>query len=177
MVFTSDHGDFLGDHGLLRKRGVGSDALLHVPLLMRAPGCELPPTVETPLTNCDLMATLTSMTGTCGPKWQHGLNITRVSNEDQRYVYAFCAGGTPRTVNYTVYDERYRMTYWPAWDFTELYDHQVDPGESKNIAAQPEQEKQAVRLRASLEHDLPQFYSPIVGRVCRVTTYRRRRSF
>ena len=51
IVFTSDHGDFLGDHGRLRKGMVGSDALLHVPFVLRAPGADLPSRVDMPMSN------------------------------------------------------------------------------------------------------------------------------
>ncbi|MBM4045522.1 MAG: hypothetical protein FJ279_10440, partial [Planctomycetes bacterium] len=37
VIFTSDHGDFLGDHGLLRKETLCSQSLVHVPFLMRIP--------------------------------------------------------------------------------------------------------------------------------------------
>ncbi len=38
VVFTSDHGDFMGSHGLVRKGMFLYDALLHVPLIFRVPG-------------------------------------------------------------------------------------------------------------------------------------------
>lgn len=38
VVFTSDHGDFMGSHGLVRKGMFLYDALLHVPMIWRAPG-------------------------------------------------------------------------------------------------------------------------------------------
>ncbi len=38
VVFTSDHGDMLGDHGLLVKGAVPYEANIHVPLLVRWPG-------------------------------------------------------------------------------------------------------------------------------------------
>jgi arylsulfatase A-like enzyme len=59
IIFTSDHGDFLGDHGRLRKGAVGSDALLHVPFILRAPGSRLPGRVDVPMSNADVLPTLT----------------------------------------------------------------------------------------------------------------------
>ena len=38
VVFTSDHGDFMGSHGLVRKGMFLYDALLHVPMIWRVPG-------------------------------------------------------------------------------------------------------------------------------------------
>ena len=70
VVFTSDHGDFLGDHARLRKGTVGSDALLHLPFILRAPGADLPARVDTPMSNCDVMPTLAALTGVAPPAWQ-----------------------------------------------------------------------------------------------------------
>jgi choline-sulfatase len=38
VVFTSDHGDFMGSHGMVRKGMFLYDALLHVPMIWRVPG-------------------------------------------------------------------------------------------------------------------------------------------
>ncbi len=38
VLFTSDHGDFMGQHGMLRKGMFLYDALLHVPMIWHAPG-------------------------------------------------------------------------------------------------------------------------------------------
>ena len=38
VVYSSDHGDWLGDHGLILKGPMHYDGLLKVPLLMRGPG-------------------------------------------------------------------------------------------------------------------------------------------
>lgn len=38
IVFTSDHGEHLGDHGLLQKGPPGFESCVHVPLLIAAPG-------------------------------------------------------------------------------------------------------------------------------------------
>ena len=38
VIFTSDHGDFMGEHGMVRKGMFLHDALLHVPFIWYAPG-------------------------------------------------------------------------------------------------------------------------------------------
>lgn len=38
VVFTSDHGEYLGEHGLIRKSNAFYDCLVHVPLLLSVPG-------------------------------------------------------------------------------------------------------------------------------------------
>jgi arylsulfatase A-like enzyme len=165
VVFTGDHGDFLGDHGRLRKQTVGSDALLHLPFVLRAPGAGLPDRVDTPMSNADVLPTLAALTGVKAPEWQHGRDITSVIQAGaEHYALAFCSNGNPAHLNYTVYDSDYRLTHYPHWDYTELFDHRADPGECVNLAAR--ETVQADRLTDVLESQLVGLYNPIVGRVC-----------
>src|SRR5215472_16010281 len=57
VVFTSDHGEFLGDHGLLRKGPPPYRELLNVPLLISGPGIE-PITVGALTSHVDVKATV-----------------------------------------------------------------------------------------------------------------------
>ena len=42
IFYTSDHGDFTGEHRMMTKAEMLYDCLLHVPLVIRAPGSEIP---------------------------------------------------------------------------------------------------------------------------------------
>jgi arylsulfatase A-like enzyme len=165
VVFTSDHGDFLGDHGRLRKEMVGSDALLHLPFVLRAPGAGLPDQVDVPMSNVDVMSTLAGLLGVQPPEWQHGRDIRSVVHAGaEHYAFAFCAHGDPAHLNYSVYDADYRLTYYPHLDYTELYDHRGDPGECVNLAAR--EAATSERLMEVLRTQLVEVYNPITGRVC-----------
>lgn len=167
VVFTSDHGDFLGDHGYLRKGFAASDALLRVPLVMRAPGGGLPPRVDTPAGNCDVMPTLAALTGVTPPPGLHGANLVEVANGSQPHTaLAFSSNGAPDSMNLTVYDAAHRLTWYPARDFTELFDHAADPGETANIANDPDQAQTIERLRNVLARGLADCYNPILNRLC-----------
>ena len=63
VVFTSDHGDMMGDHGLLAKCVMYGEAL-RVPLLLRAPGLGLAPRrVAAPVSHIDLVPTVLDLLG------------------------------------------------------------------------------------------------------------------
>lgn len=64
VVFTSDHGDFMGHHHMVRKGMFLYDHLLHIPFIMYAPG-RLPAgeVVNTCCQSIDLYPTLVEMTG------------------------------------------------------------------------------------------------------------------
>ena len=163
IIFTSDHGDFLGDHGRLRKGTVGSNALLHIPFILRAPGAKLPSRVDIPMSNVDVMPTLTGLTGVEPPTWIHGEDILRVLRQGEIHqTYAMCANGNPENTNYTVYDAHLRMTYYPYSEYVELFDHRDDPGELNNLAAK--QSRSVLRLMSILQERILHFNNPILGR-------------
>jgi arylsulfatase A-like enzyme len=165
LIFTSDHGDFLCDHALLRKTGIGSDALLHVPFILRAPDAGLPARVDTPMSNCDVMSTLAALTGVEPPAWQHGRDIRSViQNDEEHYALAFCATGKPERANYTVYDATHRLTYYPHLDYVELYDHTQDPGECVNLATRREHKHRVASMIRLIEERMLHYHSPILGR-------------
>lgn len=165
IVFTSDHGDFLGDHGCLYKGYVGSDSLLHVPCILRAPGVDLPARIATPMSNTDVLPAVARFAGVPFPPEVHGEPLQAWIENPDRRVFAFCANGTPDSVNYTVYDPRHRLTWWPGADWVELFDHAEDPDEARNIAADSARRGTVEELRQAILEHLVHSHLPTVGRV------------
>jgi arylsulfatase A-like enzyme len=165
VVFTCDHGDFMGQHGLLFKLGTGSDALLHVPLILHAPGAGLPARVDTPVSNCDVLPTLAALAGVELAAWQHGKDVCPiVESDEEHHALAYCLGGRePRWGNYTVYDATHRLTYYPRLDYVELFDHRRDPGETTNLAATRGSGKTVRRLMQVVQEQALAHTHPIVG--------------
>jgi arylsulfatase len=64
IVFTSDHGDMCGSHGLRSKGPFVYDEIMHVPLQVRAPGITRPGTTTAALgTHVDLASTIVALAG------------------------------------------------------------------------------------------------------------------
>ena len=64
VVLTADHGDFMGDYGMVRKGMFLYDSLLHVPMIWRAPGRIAEGLRAASLTqSVDLFPTLAELTG------------------------------------------------------------------------------------------------------------------
>ena len=57
IVYASDHGDWLGDHGLVLKGPMHYEGLLRVPLIMRGPGVPADTVNDNPVSTMDLAAT------------------------------------------------------------------------------------------------------------------------
>lgn len=163
VVFTSDHGDFLGDHGSIYKSIGVHHCLVHTPLILRIPGASLPRRFEGTVSNVDVLPTVLAAAGVDSPPWRHGRDLAQPSAESVAAM-AFSFNGDPRYVGWTVYDDRYRMSLYPNADWVELYDHREDPGECRNVAASRLEVVRA--MRATLGGRLPGLVNPAGGRMC-----------
>jgi len=85
VLFTSDHGDFAGDFGLLFKGPYHVDSLMRLPLVWRpAPSCAPAPTVMTrPVGLVDLAPTFCAIAGLAPMEWMQGRSLP-VDDEDAR---------------------------------------------------------------------------------------------
>lgn len=63
IVFASDHGDMLGDHGLYLKGPMFYEGVLRVPLIVVGPGIPVDQTIDTPVSTIDLAATFLQSAG------------------------------------------------------------------------------------------------------------------
>ncbi len=146
VVVWGDHGWHLGDHGIwgkhtLHERSLRSTLIIRTPQ-MQQPGQSSPAIVET----VDLFPTLAALSGLASPKSLEGQNLAPLlqnpGTEWQQPARSFWrnSGHTGQSIR----TERYRLTRWVN-DKTkeiaqvELYDHQSDPLETKNVAAVNEQ--------------------------------------
>jgi arylsulfatase A-like enzyme len=135
VVFTSDHGDYLGDHQMMLKGPIHYEALVRVPLLVRGPGFAARAVVEDPVGTIDVLPTALRAAGIALPSHVQGRPLqdaprAHVLTEDDiiRGVLAF------RTLT----TRRWRLTRNendPAGG--ELYDLRNDPGELENRWADP----------------------------------------
>ncbi len=63
IVFTSDHGELFGEHGLLGHGQIHCEELLHVPLIFAGPGIPKSKREKNVISNLDLMPTLKDLLG------------------------------------------------------------------------------------------------------------------
>lgn len=166
VLFTSDHGDFLGDHNFLRK-GVGAaHSLLHVPCILRVPWARLPERIERATSNTDVLPSLLQQTDIPVPDDIQGTDLFGPTGEPgAAHAFADNSLGTPESTNYTVYDDRYRYTCYPHVRREELFDHAADPGESCNLARQTEHANLCRSMRDQVKEHLLHDRVPVVGRV------------
>ncbi|MBM3597280.1 MAG: arylsulfatase [Alphaproteobacteria bacterium] len=137
IVFTSDHGELLGDHGLLRKGPPPYRQLLQVPLLMAGPGVAHG-VAEGPTSHVDLKATLLDLLDVDGDFGDGHSFASAVRNLDDEPRAEILAEYHPRIVadqyNQTLITRDWRLTVYPRRsDWGELFDRQRDAGEHRNL--------------------------------------------
>lgn len=159
VCFTSDHGDLLGDHGLLYKGQLPFASLLRVPLLIRAPGMR-PSVVRSPVSNTDVMPTLLELAGVNCPSRVQGRSLVPVLTGERSRVHdaAFSCGWSKASPLYrhtSLHSESWRITWWPGYHDGELYDVEADPHELKNLFHTESHRP----IRESLMNDLLRAYA------------------
>jgi len=75
VIYISDHGDWLGDHGLILKGPMHYEGLLQVPMIVRGPGIPEGKTVDEPVSTLDLGPTFCDYAGTEPLLDQHGESL------------------------------------------------------------------------------------------------------
>ena len=96
VVFTADHGDFMGSHGLVRKGMFLYDALLHVPMLFRVPGGRQGARTRAFAQHTDLFPTLADLAGApAAPADLPGRSLRRFveGQEDDPHHVAYTSAG------------------------------------------------------------------------------------
>lgn len=154
VVFTSDHGELLGDHFLLRKGPFPCRSLLRVACLIRAPGVTPPGNVvSSPTSNTDLLPTLLTLAGGSVPAEVQGRTLGDVlRGTDAGPATAMSMGWSKRSTRYShqsLFTDDFRLSYFPGLDDGELYDLASDPHELVNRYHDPDYAK--VRTELLLE--------------------------
>jgi len=149
IVLWGDHGWKLGEHdGWCKHSSVENDA--NAPLLIAAPGLKSAGRHTDALVEfVDVYPTLADLCGLPLPGHLEGVSLVPVLRDPARAVKNAAFSQYPRGVDgkqlmsYSMRTDRYRFTRWvhkndhSKVEAVELYDHQTDPQENVNIAADP----------------------------------------
>ncbi len=138
VCFTSDHGDFLGQHGLTAKAIHHYEDILKIPLVVSQPNVIPAGRVSDSLqSTIDLPQTFLSMAGIPVPRNMTGIDESDVwtgKTETLRDHVLIENQHQPTTMNIrTLVTERYKLTVHYNQPYGELYDLQEDPGEMVNL--------------------------------------------
>jgi len=146
VVLWGDHGWQLGEHGLWCKHSV-FETSMHAPLLVRAPGLPSGTRTRALTAFIDIFPSLCQLTGLPKPNHLDGRSFVPVLQNPDRSVRHAVYGRYHSAE--TLRTARYRYTHFPSGDAM-LFDHQVDPAETVNIAGREDTKKERMRLKRLL---------------------------
>tara|TARA_B100000768_G_scaffold176792_1_gene190067 strand:+ start:3861 stop:5402 length:1542 start_codon:yes stop_codon:yes gene_type:complete len=142
VIFTSDHGEWLGDHGLLLKGPMLYDGLLRVPLVIAGPGVPEGVISDSPVSTLDLRTTLADLCG-IEASADSGASLLPVMTGDEVRDHAYgewkvesARSGIDLDLR-TVRTRRYRMSFDMLSGAGELYDLETDPQECHDLMGDP----------------------------------------
>lgn len=160
VIFTSDHGELLGDHGLLRKGPPPYRQLLQVPMLVCGPGIRQGGASHALTSHLDFLATVTALFD-LEPVVNEGLDLSGIlqgrDREVRERLFAeYHPRADARVYNQSVITDRWRFTWYPnepAWG--ELFDRANDPWEHRNLFADQHLQATVAQLRDRLLSEMP----------------------
>ena len=153
IVFSSDHGYQLGEHGLWFKQDCFEEAS-RTPLIISMPkqktaGQPCQRIVE----HLDIYPTLADLAGLTPPGDLQGKSLCPlINNPAAEWSHpAFTQVQRKQGPGYSIRTERWRYTEWNLGaDGVELYDHENDPQELKNLAQDSKYADVCAQLKAQL---------------------------
>jgi len=150
VVFTSDHGYHMGEHGHYQKTTLFENAT-RVPLIIAGPGVTARGARTSALAEMvDFYPTLSELCDTPAPEYLSGISLAPVLADPS---------AAPRDAAFSQYKDgysirtpRFRYTEWgeAGAGGAELYDHDTDPMEMKNLADRPDQAERRAQLSKRL---------------------------
>lgn len=156
VIYTSDQGFFLGEHGLFDKRFMYEEAL-RTPLLIKYPDeIKSGSSSNLMVQNIDIAPTFLDLAGIPIPEDMQGQSLRTTWNENPGewrnaiyyHYYEKSFGATP---HYGIRTERYKLIhFYDGMDAWELYDLEKDPSEMKNLVESEVYREQLSSLREQL---------------------------
>ena len=185
VIYTTDNGFFLGDHGWFDKRFMYEESL-RIPFLVRWPRAVKPGSVDDHIVlNVDFAPTFLDLAGLPTPKDMHGRSLKPLllgkAPADWRtsfyYHYYEFPGAHSVRRHYGIRTTRYKLIHYYRIGEWELFDLEKDPHELRNVYSDPAYAPIVAKLKTELERlrkdlavpedsdlrGLPKELRPVVG--------------
>ncbi|WP_211748078.1 sulfatase-like hydrolase/transferase [Paenibacillus sp. Marseille-Q4541] len=137
VVFTSDHGELLGDHGLMYKGPWFFEGLTRIPMIIRGPGIAKGQRTDALMEHVDIVPTLLDAIGQVRPYGIQGVSQLGMLSGQKQHI---------RESAMTEYDahdrgimakclrtNRYKLVVFAGETYGELFDLHLDPEERRNL--------------------------------------------
>ena len=168
VIYSSDQGWYLGEHGWYDKRWMYEESLV-TPLLVRWPGTIAPGTVnEDMVSNLDFAATFLDLAGVSVPDDMQGRSLKPIfmgetpENWRTSHYYHYYEYPAVHCVerHYGVRTKTHKLIYYYNRDEWELFDLIMDPIEVQNKYGDPNYQETVDELKAELTRLREQYQVP-----------------
>ena len=155
IIFTTDHGELLGDHGLWMKGPFHYEPLVRIPMLLRWPhGFAGGQRLSSLINQVDLVPTILSAIDAPCPEECDGFNalpLLRGEAPTIREATLIECVDDPRKLRLkTIVTHNRKLTWYAGQDYGELYDLECDPREKVNQWDNPAYATEKARLLGQL---------------------------
>jgi len=165
VIYTTDHGDMLGSHGLYDKGPFMYEEIYRVPLMVRWPGVVGPGRSDALVYNMDLAPTMWEIVGESQPQGGSSRSLLPLLQGRQKDLgrdYLICEFHRqhefyPQAMVHSGFD-KYIYNFGGT---DEYYDLRTDPGEMINRFRDPSCKQRICRLRAELHAWMLKVRSPM----------------
>jgi len=159
VIYMSDNGFLLGEHGLIDKRNAYEESI-RIPMLAWAPGYIAPGAkIDALVRNIDIAPTILELTGVStaipmdGRSFLGLLTDPQANEEDREFLYEYyweyAFPHTPTT--FALRGDRFKYIFYHGiWDIQELYDLELDPLEQHNLIFVPAYQSLVQQMRNRL---------------------------
>lgn len=161
IAFTSDHGDWMGDHGIMLKGPLHYRGLIRVPFIWSdTPERRRPGRRVDPAGTIDIAATILDRAGLAPYNGLQGRSLLAPAPdadrpmviESEQVMYRFGKGDRFRVRS--IVAGHWRLSISDREDIAELYDLESDPHENVNLWAAPEHAATRARLLEALAREM-----------------------
>lgn len=150
IVYASDHGLAVGQHGLMGKQNMYEHSL-RVPFIMKAPELEAGKRIAAPIYLHDIVPTTLEIAGAEVPESVSFRSVLPLIRGERETSHSAIYGAYLRDRQRAVIDGRHKLILYPEISRLRLFDLEADPYEVVDLADDPDQEPVIRRLMARLK--------------------------
>jgi choline-sulfatase len=139
FIYTSDHGESLGEHGLWHKNNLYEQSA-HIPLIIAGAGLPQDNVINTPVAHIDIVATMLDLAGSDNLKKLRGSSLLPLILGKQSHPgFAYCESNSEGncTGSYMIRKGNWKYIHFSFYDHL-LFNLEKDPGEFNNLINKPE---------------------------------------
>ncbi|MFC5464561.1 sulfatase [Lederbergia graminis] len=168
VIFTSDHGDYAGNHGFWLKGPIHYEDILRVPFLARWKGT-IPAGKRTQslISLVDLAPTFLEVAGIKGSPSMQGVSQLETMKNPNQAIRDWCLVENRAEPNFyvkTLVMDRYKLNYYLNRNEGELYDLEKDPYEFVNLYSDPDYAELKMKMFMKLVDIYGDLEKPIAPR-------------